>query len=539
MKLSLELLNLFGSVALFLFGVKLLGEGLESVARGKLRELIGRLTQTPVGAFTVGLFLTLVLQFSSATVILAMGLVNSGIITLAQAAGIVLGANLATPLKNHILVFDTSFFMPVFFLIGAYLYIFAKEKKKRDLALIFLGLGIVFAGLRFLELSISVPEFARDLEGITASLGDNWFLALLLGIGLTVLLQSSSATLAILIMLAANGSLSLSASFPIILGANLGTTSTALLSSIGAQRDGKRVALLHFLFNLTGVLVLLPLSGVLIDLSARFSNGSQPLQIANLHLLFNLAMVLVVSPLIRPLIRLTDILPGRRQDVEVTTSPLLDSRMITSPTIAEEQVIQQTLRMADYARKNIRMAVDAFLQKDDRDFDEIQGNEDYINYLEIQITSFLVKLSAAEPTESGQGRLTSIHHVIADLEKIGDLAKSIQLLAKERVDKQEEISEEAGQEIVNLYQYVIEAINVAIDSFRYGDKNLASTIYDLERQIGRLEGTYRDQHIIRLNRGKCTTTSGILFLDVISHLKRVGNHCVNICEVTLKSRHLP
>lgn len=539
MKLSLELLNLFGSVALFLFGVKLLGEGLESVARGKLRELIGRLTQTPVGAFAVGLFLTLVLQFSSATVILAMGLVNSGIITLAQAAGIVLGANLATPLKNHILVFDTSFFMPVFFLIGAYLYIFAKEKKKRDLALIFLGLGIVLAGLRFLELSISVPEFARDLEGITASLGDNWFLALLLGIGLTVLLQSSSATLAILIMLAANGSLSLSASFPIILGANLGTTSTALLSSIGAQRDGKRVALLHFLFNLTGVLVLLPLSGVLIDLSARFSNGSQPLQIANLHLLFNLAMVLVVSPLIRPLIRLTDILPGRRQDVEVTTSPLLDSRMITSPTIAEEQVIQQTLRMADYARKNIRMAVDAFLQKDDRDFEEIQGNEDYINYLEIQITSFLVKLSAAEPTESGQGRLTSIHHVIADLEKIGDLAKSIQLLAKERVDKQEEISEEAGQEIVNLYQYVIEAINVAIDSFRYGDKNLASTIYDLERQIGRLEGTYRDQHIIRLNRGKCTTTSGILFLDVISHLKRVGNHCVNICEVTLKSRHLP
>ena len=539
MKLSLELLNLFGSVALFLFGVKLLGEGLESVARGKLRELIGRLTQTPVGAFAVGLFLTLVLQFSSATVILAMGLVNSGIITLAQAAGIVLGANLATPLKNHILVFDTSFFMPVFFLIGAYLYIFAKEKKKRDLALIFLGLGIVLAGLRFLELSISVPEFARDLEGITASLGDNWFLALLLGIGLTVLLQSSSATLAILIMLAANGSLSLSASFPIILGANLGTTSTALLSSIGAQRDGKRVALLHFLFNLTGVLVLLPLSGVLIDLSARFSNGSQPLQIANLHLLFNLAMVLVVSPLIRPLIRLTDILPGRRQDVEVTTSPLLDSRMITSPTIAEEQVIQQTLRMADYARKNIRMAVDAFLQKDDRDFDEIQGNEDYINYLEIQITSFLVKLSAAEPTESGQGRLTSIHHVIADLEKIGDLAKSIQLLAKERVDKQEEISEEAGQEIVNLYQYVIEAINVAIDSFRYGDKNLASTVYDLERQIGRLEGTYRDQHIIRLNRGKCTTTSGILFLDVISHLKRVGNHCVNICEVTLKNRHLP
>lgn len=539
MKLSLELLNLFGSVALFLFGVKLLGEGLESVARGKLRELIGRLTQNPMGAFAVGLFLTLVLQFSSATVILAMGLVNSGIITLAQAAGIVLGANLATPLKNHILVFDTSFFMPVFFLIGAYLYIFAKEKKKRDLALIFLGLGIVLAGLRFLELSISVPEFARDLEGITASLGDNWFLALLLGIGLTVLLQSSSATLAILIMLAANGSLSLSASFPIILGANLGTTSTALLSSIGAQRDGKRVALLHFLFNLTGVLVLLPLSGVLIDLSARFSNGSQPLQIANLHLLFNLAMVLVVSPLIRPLIRLTDILPGRRQDVEVTTSPLLDSRMITSPTIAEEQVIQQTLRMADYARKNIRMAVDAFLQKDDRDFEEIQGNEDYINYLEIQITSFLVKLSAAEPTESGQGRLTSIHHVIADLEKIGDLAKSIQLLAKERVDKQEEISEEAGQEIVNLYQYVIEAINVAIDSFRYGDKNLASTIYDLERQIGRLEGTYRDQHIIRLNRGKCTTTSGILFLDVISHLKRVGNHCVNICEVTLKSRHLP
>lgn len=538
MSLLLNVLNLFGSVALFLYGVKLLGEGLESVARGKLRDFVGRLTQNRFAGILVGFLLTIILQFSSATVILSMGMVNSGIISLAQAAGIILGANLGTPVKSHFYLLNLSFLTPLFILAGTYLYLFAHEKKRRDLALIFLGFGLVLTGLDLLDRSVSVPAFAQRLETVTASLGTNWLAGLLLGLAVTVLIQSSSATMAILVMLAANGSLTLAAAFPVILGANLGTTSTALISSLGTNRDGRRAAFLHFLFNALGIILMLPFGQWLIRLAVQFSGGSLRLQIVNIHLLFNIILVLVMAPLVSHLVRLTDILPGRRRHVEMTTSPLLDARIIHSPTIATDQMIQQTLRMADYARSNVRLAVNAFLEQTDADFAEIRGNEEYINYLEIQITSFLVKLSASEPTETGQDQLSATHYVVADIEKIGDLALGISELAREAIDKEETFTDDARQEIDDLYDYVTEALHVAIDSFRYSDKNLASTIYDLEHHINELETRSRDNHIRRLNRGKCSATTGILFLELIDHLKRISVHCINIARTTLRSPRL-
>lgn len=534
MSMLLNILNLFGSVAFFIYGVKLLGEGLESVARGKLHDFMGRLTQHRITAFLVGFILTVILQFSSATVILAMGMVNSGIISLLQAAGIILGANLGTVVKSHFYFLNPKFLMPVFMLAGTYLYLFAREKRKRDLALTFLGLGIILLGLDLLARSVSVPAFAGYLEAFSATLGNNWPAGILLGLVLTVVIQSSSATMAILVMLAANGSLDISAAFPVILGANLGTTSTALISSLGTKRDGKRAALLHFLFNFFTILLVLPFGEWLIVPARRFSGGSLELQIANLHLLFNLILVLTMTPLTQQLIRLTDLLPGKRPHVEITQSPLLDTRIINSPTIAADQLIQQTLRMAEYARSNVRLAVEAFLDQSSLHFDEIADHEKYINYLEIQITSFLVKLSANEPTETGQDQLSAIHYVIGDIEQIGDLALAIKELAREAIDNEEVFSNDAREEIRALYDYITEAIHVAIDAFRYSDKNLASTIYDLERHINELELAARSNHIQRLNRGKCTAATGVLFLELIANLKRISTHCLSIARVTIK-----
>lgn len=534
MSMLLNILNLFGAVAFFIYGVKLLGEGLESVARGKLHDFMGRLTQHRITAFLVGFILTVILQFSSATVILAMGMVNSGIISLLQAAGIILGANVGTVVKSHFYFLNYGFLMPVCMLLGTYLYLFAGEKRKRDLALTFLGLGIILLGLDLLARSVSVPAFAGYLEAFSATLGSNWLAGILLGTVLTVMIQSSSATMAILVMLAANGSLNLAAAFPVILGANLGTTTTALISSLGTNRDGKRAALLHFLFNFFAILLVLPFGHWLIQLAQRFAAGNLELQIANLHLMFNLILALTMTPLANPVIRLTDLLPGRRRHVEITQSPLLDTRIIYSPTIAADQMVQQTLRMAEYARSNVRLAVEAFLDQSALHFDEIVDHEKYINYLEIQITSFLVKLSASEPTESGQDQLSATHYVVGDLEQIGDLALAIKELAREAIENEEVFSADAKEEIRALYDYITEAIHVAIESFRYSDKNLASTIYDLERHISELEMTARDNHIQRLNRGKCTATTGVLFLELIADLKRISTHCVSIARVTLK-----
>lgn len=530
----IDVIRFFGSVALFLFGVKLLGEGLESVARGKLRATIGRLTHNRVRAFLVGFLVTLALQFSSSTVILSIGLVNSGIISLLQAAGIILGANLATALKSQFYAWDLGFVMPIGLIIGTYLYLFSRDKKKRDLSFFFLGLGILTAGLEYMKTAAAVIAQAGHLELLVASSGRSALVGLALGILVTVILQSSSATMAILVTLAGQGALTLPAALPLILGANIGTTSTALISSLGSGREGKRAALLHLLFNALGVALILPFGQPLTALAVRWSTGL-PMQLANLHLLFNLLMVLTMLPLVPYLVKLTQLLlPEPKKSVELSSSPLLDSRIITSPAVAEEQMIQQTLRMADYARDNVRLAVDAFINKEDSVHDKILKNEEYINYLEIQITSFLVRLSATERSVADQNKIMATHHMIADIEKIGDLAASIMGLAQERVDKDEDISLEGQTELSAMYNYVIEALNVAIDSYRNSDKNLASTIFDLDRHISAMEKEYRDHHITRLNRGRCTAGAGILFMDALSSLQRIGDHCVNIAESVLK-----
>lgn len=530
-----EAVKFFGSVALFLFGVKLLGEGLESVARGKLRDTISNLTQHPIRAFIVGFFVTVLLQFSSSTVVLTVGMVNSGIISLVQAGGIILGANLATPLKSQIYNLDTGLLMPITIFIGTYLYIFSKDRKKRDLSLFFLGFGIMTTGLDYMKRSATVLANAGNVDLLLTSAGHSWIIGILMGIIVTVLIQSSSATMAILITLAGTGAMTLTAALPIILGANIGTTSTALISSLGGKREGKRAALLHTIFNVLMVILILPFGSYLMALAARFSNGSIEMQIANVHLFFNLILVIIMLPLNRYIVKLTEyLLPGRSKTVELTSSPLLDSRIITSPTVAEEQMIQQTLRMADYARDNVRLAVDAFINMDDSAHEKVTKNEEYINYLEIQITSFLVKLSANEMSVADQNKIMATHHMIADIEKVGDLAANIMDLAQERVDQAEDVSFEGQDEIRSMYNYVIEAVNVAIDSYRNSDKNLASSIYDLEKHISSMESEYRDNHIMRLNRGKCTAGAGILFLDVLSSLQRIGDHCVNIAENVLK-----
>jgi len=529
-------LQFFGSVALFLFGVKLLGEGLESVARSRVRDIMLKVTKNKISSILFGLVLTMILQFSSATVIMTIGMVNSGAINLIQALGIIIGANIGTTIKLPIIILNPYSLVPIFLIIGVILYIFSRKKSNRDLAYALLGLGIIFIGLRNMSSAMFVFKDSAGMKMLFNAIGINPVIGLLVGIVATVMFQSSSATMAVLISIAAPAGLTLSTVFPVILGANIGTVSTALISSLGTKRDSKRAALLHLIFNVTGTLIFLPLAAFAVGLISRFTPDNLEIRMAVTHMFFNISTAILIFPFTEQMIWLSGkLIPEKKKEIELTESTLLDKRIINSPSFAEQQMVQQTLRMAEYAKENVKLAVEFFINMDDSVVDKINSNEEFINYLEVQITSFLVKLSATELSEKDQGKLAATHHMIADIEKIGDLAENITELAEARILKDINISEEAETEIKAIYSYVLESLNVAFDSYRNSDKNMASSIVDIEKKINEMEKEYRDTHIMRLNRGKCTAQSGILYLDLLSNLERIGDHSTNIAESVIKN----
>lgn len=524
------MIQFFGSIALFLFGIKLLGEGLESAASTSIRQGLQRLTRNRFTSFVMGFLLTLILQFSSATVILTVGLVNSGIISLIQAGAMILGANLGTTIKAQFFLADPGFIMPLSLIIGTAIYLFARERSKRQLSAIFLGMGILLAGLDFLQSSVLALSTGMDFEVLLQSMGGTWLAGLLAGLIITVMIQSSSGAMAVFITMAAHGVITVDLALPLIMGANIGTTSTSLIAAVGVRRAGRQAALMHLLFNVLGVLLIAPFGSQVTDLAGRLSNGTAAMQLANIHILFNLLVGLIMLPLLPWIGKLTDLLlPGRQHSVELAPSHL-DRNFASSPDQAEEQARRLILKMGDYARENVQLAADAFLNRDPSLGKRLKHNEDYINYLVVQITSFLVKHSAGELSEPEQRRMTASHHIIAELEKIGDLADGIMALAEEETETGAEITQTAREEFNGMYNVVIEAVNLSLEALADSDAGRAGRVRELEDTILRMEQENRDRHIRRLNEGRCSPGTGILYMDAMSGLVRIVRHTVNIAE---------
>lgn len=530
------LFEFIGYLAVFLFGVRILGEGLESIARGKVRETVRKLTNSKIGAIMFGLMLTVILQFSAATVILTIGMVNSSAINLVQALGIIIGANIGTTLKIPFIIFNPYIIIPAFMVLGLSYYMFSRKKSHRDLAYVFLGIGLLFIGMHQMSLIMTGLKDSPFFTSMFSTISQNAFVGILVGIITTVLFQSSSATLAVLVSLAGTSGLTLAAAYPVILGANIGSVAPCLISAAGTGRDAKRTALMHLMFNVFGAVIMFVLSSFITGSVERLTPQNTAVRITLIHTLFNVITGLVILPLMNKVVDLSGvIIKERKTDVELTDSTVLDNRILNSPTFAEEQMVKQTQRMTDLARENIKASVEYFLTEDDTVVEKIKSNEEFINYLEVQITGFLVKLSTSKLSEKDIGKMAATHHMIADIEKIGDLAINIMELGDEKIQKNVIISEDAEEEIRAIYSYVIEAVNVAFDSYRNSDKNLASSIYDIEKKINEMEKEYRDSHIRRLHRGKCSAHSGILFVDLLSNLERVGDHTVNIAESVIKN----
>ena len=521
------IIGLFGGLGLFLYGMKMMGDGLENAAGSKLKFILNKVTANPISSVLVGTFVTILMQSSSATTVMVIGFVNSGLLNLVQATGIIMGANIGTTTTAFLVSMNIDALVPILIFTGSILFLFTKAKKRRDLASILLGFGILMLGMELMSEAMYPLRDSQVFKDLILSIGNKWYLGVLIGLGITMLVQSSSATTGLLVALTTTGSITIQVAFPLILGANIGTTITALLSSITANKTAKKAAVIHLLFNMVGAIIFLPLGRYLMEIVTYLAPESIKLEISLIHLIFNVSNTLVLLPFAGLLIRIAERVVGQEED---KISEILDRRLLQTPSIAEGQVILETVKLAQLAQENVKLATDAFMNNDMKNVDLVYKNEDRINEVTEIITNFLVQLSSSDLNVNEFGRVGDTYHVLNDIERMGDHAENIMELAQERDRKNVEISDEAREEVRAIYDYTNHAMDIAIESYKEDNKEKALSIIQVEERIDALQKEYRDAHIRRLNAGRCSALAGILFLDLISNMERIGDHAKNIAD---------
>lgn len=525
-----NILAALGGLGLFIYGMNLMGDSLQKAAGKRLREILGFLTKNKFMGILLGTVVTMIIQSSSATTVMVIGFVNAGLMNLTQAFSVIMGANLGTTVTSQIIAFRLTDIAPVAVAIGVALKLAFKTSKKKDLADIVIGFGLLFVGLNMMSQGLiplqNSPVFAEMIVKL-----ENPILGVFVGFLITTVLQSSSATMGILQATAMQGLIPFPVAFSIILGENIGTTTTAMISSIGASRNAKRAALLHFLFNVIGSIIFL--AGLRIPVT-RLVQSLTPddivRQIANAHTIFNLTNVLIQVPFANLHIKIVKALVKGEDTVEEKSLKYLDVRMIETPSVATNQLFKEIDRMFEFAESNIILSNDALVNKKFDLIDKIYSIEQTINYLNEHITEFIVRLNKTEISDEQRALNDIFLYALSDIERIGDHVKNINDSAVTSNDESINFSDVAKDELNYMFSLVLENIKVAKESFTALSQEDAKLIFKIEDEIDKLEETYRNSHIERLSDGTCDIKSGVMFLDVISNLERVSDHCVNIAN---------
>lgn len=532
-----SVINLLGGLGLFLYGMKMMGDGLENLAGDKLKGIFDKITSNPIKGVLTGTIVTMLIQSSSAATVMVVGFVNSGIMNLMQATYVIMGANIGTTITAQLITFNFSAIVPIFIAVGAVLLLFFKKKNLKEIGYIALGFGILFFGLDNMSAAMEPLRDSVVFTDLIISLRGHAILSLLLGTVMTAVIQSSSAVTGILVALAGSGVIPIDVAIPVLLGSNIGTCVTALLSSLGTTNAAKKAALIHLFFNVIGSLIfLIPpitnlLQTVVTTLTAGVDGKAVAKQIANSHTIFNIINTMLLLPFTKYLVALVNHILPEDEAEELPKVKYIDDRLLETPSIAFGQSTNEIVRMGNLAKKNLQYALDGFMNGNSELIDKVYKNESIINLLEADITRYLVKLSNSDIGDSKRAQLASYFHVVNDIERIGDHAENIADFAREKIDKNLNFSADAISEIGEMANLCIEAIDNSIASFVDYNKEDAAEVRKLEDKIDTYEKDLRNSHIRRLNSGICNATVGTMFLDLISNLERVGDHAVNIAEI--------
>ncbi len=534
------LFEFFGGLGIFLFAIKYMGDGLQKAAGERLRDILDRYTTNPFMGVLVGIIVTVLIQSSSGTTVITVGLVSAGFMKLRQAIGVIMGANIGTTITAFIIGFDVGGYALPIMAVGAFLIFFFKKHVVQNVGEVIFGFGGLFLGL---ELMSGGMQPLRELEAFTdftLAMSDHPFLGLLSGTIFTLIVQSSSATVAILQGLYAENLLSLQGALPVLFGDNIGTTITAILASLGASVAAKRAAATHVLFNIVGsiifILLLIPftlyiewISGVL-DLESK-------MQIAFAHGSFNVANTIIQFPLIGAWAYLvTKLIPG--DDVSIEYKPKhLDVNFIEqAPSIAIGQAKEEILRMGALSIQGLENTYAYLKTKNKRNSDLAYQIEDALNNLDQKITDYLVKISSQPLSDQDSGRHNMLMDTVRDIERIGDHFENI----LELIDYQEVhriiLTEDALEDVSEMFELTIQTVEKAIEALNTNDDKLAFEVAEQENVIDKMERQYRKNHILRVNEGKCSGQAGIMFVDILSNLERIGDHACNVAEAVLGRR---
>ena len=529
------IIQLMGGLGLFIYGMKLMGDGLENAAGEGLKTILEKVTSNRIMGVGIGAIVTAVIQSSSATTVMVVGFVNAGLMTLAQAAGVIMGANIGTTITAQLVAFKLDQVAPVFVFVGAALVMFAKAKKRKEIGNIILGFGILFTGMGAMSGAMKPLASSPMFTDVLLAIGDNWFIGIIAGAAITAILQSSSATTGILIALASTGLIDIGLALPIVFGCNIGTCITAMLASVGTNKTAHKAALLHLVFNIVGTVVFLPFIGLIAKFVQHVSPDDVSRQIANAHTVFNVANTALLLPFTNYIIKFINKAIPCEENIEKAGPKYIDDRVLETPVIAAGQVIKETIRMANKAKENVELSMKAFVDGDESLIEKVYENEKIINILEESITEYLVKLAKCDLSDKEKGIVASTFHVIIDIERIGDHADNIADLTIEKINKNLKYSKDAIDELYEIYNSTLEALEIAIDSYVTRDITKAKSIIDVEDKIDAYQRTYREKHIQRLYDGKCNAFAGAVFLDLISSFERIGDHSTNITESVLEN----
>ena len=521
-------LPVLGGLGLFLYGMNLMGIGLQKAAGDRLKKLIEVLTNNRLMGVIVGTVVTMIIQSSSATTVMVVGFVNAGLMTLPQAVGVIMGANIGTTITAQLIAFNLTDFAPIAVAVGVGIWIATSKKKAKSIAEILIGFGILFMGMDMMGSGLKPLADMPVFTNIMISL-KNPVLGMLVGLGLTAIIQSSSASVGLLQALAGQGLIQMDVAFPILFGQNIGTTTTALISSIGANKTAKRAAVLHFLFNLIGTILFMTLLRAPIEVAVmKISPFDVKRQIANAHTFFNIINVIIQLPFANLLVKIArTIIPGDGK-LEVQEAKFLDPRIIETPSIALGQVKKEILRMGSLALDNLNKVRYAFVEERYENIDLVLEQEQKINRLQREITDYLVLLSNAPISDEEHKRVNIFFNIINDIERVGDHAENIAELAMERRDNNFPFTDQAIGELHEIFDKVSEAFQQALEAFKSNNEALAKGVLTLEDEVDSLQRQNRSNHIDRLNKGQCLTGSGIIFLDSLSNLERMADHSSNI-----------
>ena len=542
------LFKFVGGLGMFLYGMHIMAEGLQHFAGGKMQKLMGFLTKNRLMALLVGTLVTAVIQSSSATTVMVVGFVNAGMLTLAQAVGVIMGANIGTTVTAWIVsmsewgsIFKPEFFAPLLVGIGAFVVLFVKSDKKKRVGEILIGFSILFIGLSFMSDAIKPYREAPIFSQAFTVLGKNPILAILTGTVVTAIIQSSSASVGILQTLALNGVVNWKSAVFITLGQNIGTCVTALLSSAGAGRNGKRASVIHLSFNVCGAVIFGVVMYVLFLIFPEWGSSTMSsVEISAFHTIFNVTCTFLLLPFADKLVAISGVIvPGGDEAVGAGAGDTdavrkltvrLDRRILGNPSFALATVQKEVAAMGRAACLNLELALEAVREESGNKAREVYAKEKDINGMEKVLTAFLVEVDNLSLTEIQHEQVKNLFYTVSDIERAGDHAENIAELAENMERDKVSFSKKGKSDLDLIAAQTLQALQIAVEARENNSIESATSVQILEQSVDNLEDDLRDKHIRRLSKGKCEPESGVIFLDIISNLERIADHAVNIAD---------